>query len=124
MDASSRGLQPATLASPCQWRLRPADSHVRTLPLSVCDEGWGEVFDKLRAAPHAQAQLATWLPPSSGLQEMLARILREHPAGFQPATSQRGGEAAVVDDVEQDIADWELHRHVVLHQLSQYSSHQ
>ena len=83
----------------------------------VCDRGWGEVYDKLRAAPHAQDQLATWLPPSSGLQEHLTRLVREHPNGFQPETSgtQQGGAGVVVDDVDQDMADWELHRHVVLH---------
>ena len=75
----------------------------------VCDPGWAEVFDKLCRAPHAKGQLATWLPPHSGLREKLGDLVRQHPNGFRPAV-ERDEDIEIID---QDVADWELHRHIV-----------
>ena len=86
-----------------------------TFPLNpkwvLCDPGWHEVFARLCSAPHAQAQLDTWLPPSSGLRERLTQLTRAHPNGFRPAVDDESD----VDHLDQDLADWELHRHIILH---------
>ena len=77
----------------------------------VCDEGWRDVFEHLRRAPHTRSALDAWLPPASGLTERIIALSDAHPTGFQPEAAPAGG---VVENMEYEMAEYELKRHQTL----------
>ena len=84
-----------------------------TFPLNpkwiLCDSGFGDVYAALDAK--SRSSMDSWLPPGTGLREQLEAIRAAHPAGFVPEI--KAGET--VEVIDQDLAEWELSRHQVLH---------
>jgi hypothetical protein len=60
-----------------------------TFPLNpkwiLCDEGWKEVYDKLFASEdlNVKQSLGCFYPPESGLRDLIEKIHKKHPLGFQ-----------------------------------------
>jgi hypothetical protein len=85
----------------------------------LCDEGWLDIFEALRASPHGQECLACWLPPSTGLAERMLRIAHDFPLGFQEqkaagAAADGSGDGEEDGSLDWDLAGYRLRRHVVL----------
>ncbi|KAL3940840.1 MAG: hypothetical protein SGBAC_004690 [Bacillariaceae sp.] len=54
----------------------------------LCDPGWKDVFDRLRAsnASYVQDSIKVWYPPGSGLLDKIEDINKRFPNGFQRKT--------------------------------------
>ena len=61
-------------------------------------------------SPHAKESLASWLPPGSGLAERILEMTNSYPEGFKRIMT----DGVELDSLDQDAAEWELHRHLVL----------
>jgi len=65
-----------------------------TFPLNpkwiLCDEGWKEVYDKLLASEdmNVKQSLDCFYPPKSGLRDLIEKIHKKHPLGFQRMESR------------------------------------
>ena len=80
----------------------------------LCDAGWGEVYQAMCAAGGAAEQaLDIWLPKASGVRETIQSLSTKHPSGFVPV-SEDGVAVEVVDDIDEEMAEWELRRAEVL----------
>jgi len=90
-----------------------------TMPLNpkwiLCDPGWKDVFDKLKASrmPNVQESLNVWYPKHAGICEMIERIFARHPRGFQ-TNRQEGGQKKAAK-IDMDDAEFLLSRFLTVH---------
>lgn len=77
-----------------------------TFPLNpkwtLCDEGWGALWDKLTGSTHPNVQLSinAWYPPGSGLMERIQEIRQSNPDGFRADLSCRKKGTQAWDEAE------------------------
>jgi len=72
---------------------------------TIRDDGWWEVYEKLRESQKAQSVLRSWYPPDSGITEKMEAIHEEYPNGFEMAAAEPTGSfcsprATVMGDAE------------------------
>ncbi|CAJ1942988.1 unnamed protein product [Cylindrotheca closterium] len=78
----------------------------------LCDPGWKDVFDQLRAsnASYVQDSIKVWYPPGSGLLDKIEDINKRFPDGFQRKTG--GTDDSKEEETEgtaaMDLAELEL----------------
>lgn len=80
----------------------------------LCDRGWAEVYQAMcKAGEAAEKALDVWLPAGSGVREAIDSVMLRHPGGFS-AINETGVVIEDVDDIDEDMAEWELRRTHVL----------
>ena len=83
----------------------------------LCDAGWAEVYAAMRSSkfPEVQAAMNVWMPAKGGLREAIDAISQRHPEGFcVQGADAHTGEGVQDEDVDFDLAEWELRRLEVL----------
>jgi len=82
----------------------------------LCDPGWFDLFQRLQRSrgPGVQAALDSWMPPHSRLRERIAEVHSLHPAGFAPTHAGAQGEPAEEEQMDGDMAAYELARFLTL----------
>ncbi|CAK9052876.1 unnamed protein product [Durusdinium trenchii] len=72
----------------------------------ICDAGWRDVFQQLRAGEGSQKHLASWFPPDSGLMDTIDELCQKFPEGFTKPTG--------VLEMDIDLAEFQLKRYETL----------
>lgn len=65
-----------------------------------------------KAGGAAQHALDIWLPRESGVRETIDALSSRHPEGFR--TVRGDGVEVEVEDIDEEMAEWELRRTAVL----------
>mmetsp|Transcript_10547 Transcript_10547/g.25456 ORF Transcript_10547/g.25456 Transcript_10547/m.25456 type:complete len:637 (-) Transcript_10547:212-2122(-) len=76
----------------------------------LCDPGWKDVFNRLRAsnASYVQDSIKCWYPPGSGILDKIEDIGNRYPDGFQRKTGGAEVEEETEGTAAMDLAELEL----------------